>query len=247
MKVSQILNINSTNKMQNRQNKQKGPSFASSTLQSFSNLTIVSPYQPLDVPNWIKDPIIFKAMNYLEGLDFDKEDVKYVQSLGVMPPFLNGKDAVDFINNSNTRIKFATLSSVNIHAQYDFDSNFIMINDIYKNTQNPAEILAIASAILHEAGHAKDKDPQSSIQEEIDCLAMNVLAHRAFSKKFPNVFSSSDALIIKDGTTLYSNLFFDADPAHLSLINRLNTKYGFLPAGDFNHPPSNIAIRSKDG
>lgn len=246
MRVYPILASKYTTKSQIQQNKKSLPYFSSNQqIQDFPYLSVVRLHQAQSLPNWIKDPILVKAINHLENLKFDNDDVKHVQSLGVILPFLSGKDAVEFINKSNTRIKFATLSSPSIHAQYDFESNFININDMYKNTQNPAEILAIASAILHETGHGKDKDAESSLQEELNCLAMNVLAHRAFSKKYPNIFANSDALIIKDGTSLYSDLFFDNDSNHTNLIKRLNLKYGFLPAGDFNHPPSDIAIRSK--
>lgn len=224
------------------------PVFLSATdsqAQKYPNLSAVKSDEIQIIQQWIKDPTIFQAINYLKDVEFDSNDVKYLHSLGVILPFSNGKEAVDFIYKSNTRIKFAPLSSPHIHAQYDFDNNFIKINEIYKNTQNPAEILAITGAILHEAGHAKDKDGASSVQEEINCLALNALTHRAFSRKYPNIFSKADALIIKDGTSLYSDLFFDSDTAKDRLIKRLKDKYGFLPGGDLNHPPSSLAIKVK--
>lgn len=198
------------------------------------------------VPEWIKDETIFKAVNELKDLEFSSADIAYVQSLGALPPFKSGKDAVDFINNSNTRIKFEALPSPNVHAQYDYENNFIKINEIYKNTQNPAEILAISEAILHEAGHSYDHDEDNSVQEEINCLSLNAISHRAFSKKYPNIFSSSDALIIKDGVCVYGDLFFDSDPEKKRLEARLHNKYSFLPAGDFVHPPSALAIKVKN-
>ena len=197
-------------------------------------------------PQWLKDITILKAISQISDLEFSKEDIKYLQSQGAVLPFLSGRDAVNFIKNSNTRIKFDTLSSPNIHAQYDFDDNFIKINEIYKNTQDPAEILAIAEAIIHESGHAKDEDAGSSIQEEINCLALNALSHRALIKKFPDIFTNSNALIIKDGVCVYSNLFFDPDPNKEKLVARLKQKYGFLPVGDFNHPPSHLALKVKE-
>lgn len=202
--------------------------------------------QMLLAPDWIlNDPIILRAVNELKNLEFNPEDVLYVQSLGAVPPFKNGREAAEFIYNSNTRIKFSTLASVNIHAQYDYENNFIKINEIYKNTQNPAEILAIAEAILHESGHAKDKDGKNSVQEEIDCLSMNAISHRAFMKKYPDIFTNSDALIIKDGVCVYADLFFDADTSKSRLIERVKKKYSFLPVGDFTHSPSNIAMQVK--
>jgi len=209
------------------------------------NLSSVKTQEIFLAPTWLKDATITKALSYLNNLEFEPSDVREVQSQGSILPFLSGKEAVNFIKNSNTRIKFSAMPSSNIHAQYDYENNFIKVSELYKNTQNPAEILAIAEAILHEAGHAKDTDGQSSIQEEINCLALNALSHRAFSKTFPNVFSNADSLIIKDGVSVYSELFFDKDPSKTKLINRIQQKYGFLPTGDFNHPPSELAFKVK--
>lgn len=203
--------------------------------------------QFLSFPQWVKDPTVLSALGYLNNLQFDENDVKYVQSIGAVLPFVSPKEALKFINDNNIRIKFMPLESSSVHAQYDFDNNFIEINKLYENTQNPAEILAIAEAILHETGHAKDKDSDSSVQEEIDCLAMNVLAHRVFTKKFPNIFSTADSLIVKDGVCVYRDLFFDKDPAKAALVARLREKYGYLPIGDVKHPPGTIATRVKNG
>lgn len=201
-------------------------------------------FNPIKLP-WVKDKNITEAVNHLNKLKFDPQDVQHVQSLGAVLPFYSGKEAVKYIENSHIEIKFAPMPSKNIHAQYDFDDNCININDLYKNSQNSAEIFAISEAILHEAGHAKDQDGKSSLQEEMDCLALNALAHRAFTKNYPNVFDSSNSLIVKDGVSVYAEMFFDNDITNQSLIKRLNLKYGHLPTGDFKHPPSNIANESK--
>lgn len=193
----------------------------------------------------VKDGNLLVAVNHLQTLEFDKNDVKYIQSLGIVLPFLNGQEAVDFIRNSEIEVKFTKFSSANTHAQYDYEKNCININEIYKNTQNHAEILAISEAILHEGGHAKDKDGANSIQEELDCLAMNALSHRAFKRTSPNIFENENALIIKDGVCVYADLFFDKDTAKTKLINRLKQKYGDLPAGDINHSPNEIALQVK--
>lgn len=198
-----------------------------------------------DLP-WIKDQNLLQAVNYLSSLEFDKNDIKYVQSMGVVLPFLKGKDAVNFIIKNRVGVKFAQLPSEKIHAQYDYDDNCIKINDKYKDTQNLAEILAISEAILHEAGHAKDQDDETTIQEEIDCLSMNALSHRILDKKHHDIFTASDSPIIKDGVCIYSKLFFDEDPLKLALVRRLGIKYGDLPAGDLRHSPSAIAIRVKE-
>jgi len=207
---------------------------------------IVTKSSATSAPHWIKNGTILKALNHLKNLEFEEEDVRYVESLGAVLPFSKPKEALKFINDTNIRIKFCPLSSPHVHAQYDFDSNVIEINKIYEHTQNPAEILAISEAILHETGHAKDKDGVSSVQEEFDCLAMNALAHRVFSKKFPSVFETTDSLIVQDGACVYSDLFFDRDSGKEGLIKRLQKKYGDLPVGDYSHPPCEIAMQTKN-
>lgn len=195
---------------------------------------------------WIKDENLLKAVNQLNYVKFDKNDVKHVQSLGVVLPFQSGKEAVDYIKNSHIGVKFDKLGSENIHAQYDFDNDCIKINEIYRNTQNPAEILAISEAILHEAGHAKDGDGGSSLQEEMDCLALNAVAHRSIAKNSPNAFLNSNALIVKDGVCVYGDLFFGSEDSRNALVERLKLKYGHLPVGDFKHPPSQLAFQVKN-
>ncbi len=195
---------------------------------------------------WLKDPTISSAINELEQLQIASEDIRYLNNMGIMLPFCSGKDALDFIKKSNVRISFEKTSSKNIHAQYDYSKNLIMLNDMYKNNQDFPVILALAEAILHECGHAKDNDGDSSIQEELGNLGMNAAAHRAFLKKYGDIFSESDALIIKDGVSIYSTLFFDPDPEKKELVRRIRQKYGYLPVGDMLHPPSQIAFRIKD-
>jgi len=233
----------------NMQNARKSgnPTFASN--QAVQNNTTPIDFSVLTAPVksllWIKDNNLLNAINHLENLKFDESDVKQVQSMSVVLPFLSGQEAVKFIKDSNIRVKFAQLSSPSTHAQYDFDSNYILINNLYKDSKNPAEILAISEAILHEAGHAKDQDGASTVQEEIDCLALNALSHRVLSKKHPHIFENQASPIIKEGVCVYADLFFDSDPSKAKLIQRLKLKYGHLPAGDFKHPPSGLAFRVK--
>ena len=159
---------------------------------------------------WVVDKNILMALNELKQVNFDKQDVLQLSKMGVCIPFNSGSDAVQFLKKSNVRIVFDKMDK-EIHAQYDYQKNFIKINSIYKNTYNTAEILAMAEAILHEAGHAKDEDDNSSLQEEINFLGLNVLAHRYFKRKYPVVFDFSDSLIVKDGVSVYEKLFFDKD------------------------------------
>src|SRR5574344_58671 len=196
--------------------------------------------QSVDLTN----PNLKKAVFELENLNFSAEDIKQVQQMGVRLPFLNGKDAVDFMNANNIKIAFAQLDSPHIHAQYDDDKKLVLINNLYKDSSSKAEITAIAGATLHELGHAKDKDGYSSIQEEMDNLGMNALADRAFERKYGKL--DCESLIVKDGTRVYANLFFDSDTSKHALISRLSQKYGSLPTGGIKHPPTKIALCAKN-
>jgi hypothetical protein len=173
-------------------------------------------------PQWLDDKIINAAVNEISQLTFDEQDAGYLTNMGCVLPFYSGAEAADFIKKSNVGIAFEKISSKHVHAQYDYDKNLIMLNDIYKNTSEFPVILALAEAILHECGHAKDFDRESSVQEELNNLGMNAVAHRAFLKKYGNdVFNKSDALIIKDGVSVYSKLFFDSDSKKKKLVRRI--------------------------
>ena len=222
-------------------------SFTSNTNEKIIAPNIFSDAQKLkrsQLP-WIKDKNILKSINYLRNLNFDQNDVQYIQSLDIILPVLSGEEAINFIERNRINVKFDKLPSKNTHAQYDFENNCILINEIYKNTKNPAEILAISEAILHEIGHAKDKDEANSVQEEIECLALNALAHRTLSKNNQNIFAHSNSPIVSNGVCIYSDLFFNNEPSKSALINRLKQKYGYLPAGDFKHSPNKIALEVK--
>lgn len=193
-----------------------------------------------DLP-WVRSSVIATALSEINELTFAPEDIRYVENMGIRLPFKSGKECVDFIKKENIRLYFAKPFERDVHAQYSFDKNAIMINKRYQNTKDFAVMLAIGEAILHEAGHAKDKDGQSSIQEELNFLGMNAVAHRAFIKKYGKVFSNSTAPIVEDGVSIYAKLFFDPDPDKKQLIARMKQKYGDLPSGDRLHPPGEIA------
>ena len=219
----------------------------------FANFLNVPPVQnwqtkPAQTPKielkklpWLKDRTIAAALSELDNIRFGENDLSYLKNMGVNPPYKSGFEAVEFIKKSNVRIAFAKTSSKHIHAQYDYEKNTIYINDLYKNSQDFPVILAISEAILHEAGHAKDNDGDSSIQEELDFLGMNAIAHRAFLKKYGDIFNESDELIVKDGVNVYAELFFDPDPDKQKLVERMKTKYGYLQQGDTLHPASKLA------
>ena len=187
--------------------------------------------------------IINCAVEELNNLSFDKNDLKKFEILGGKLIFKNGKEAVDFSKKNNIKIDFDKMENPSIHAQWSEAQNKIIINNKYKNTNKIAEILAIASSILHELSHAKDNDSTSSIQEEIDCLGMNSLAHSAFSKKYKNVFLGQQSPIIKDGVELYANLYFNDKKENL--IKRISKKYGNLPVQSPNHNETPLAKEIK--
>lgn len=194
---------------------------------------------------WIKDKSISMALNELKSLEFASEDISYLKNMGVNLPFKSGKEAVDYIKKQNIRILYEPTSENGVHAQYDFYKNVVIINNKYQKTDDFPVILAIAEAILHETGHAKDNDGYSSIQEELDFLGMNAIAHRAFLKKYGDLFSDAKEPIIKDGVRLYAKLFFEPDPDKKALVNRIAEKYGDLPSGDNLHPPGELARKIK--
>ena len=220
-----------------------------SSVKNLSMYSVKNTSSPMSVTNalaWLHDPTLIAAVNELNNIAFDKSDIAYLQNMGAYAPYSSGSEAVNFIKDANLRITFAPMQSKHTHAQYEYDKNTIMINDIYRGATDFPVILAIAEAILHEAGHAKDYDGDSSIQEELDFLGMNAIAHRAFTKKYGDIFKGYDELIVKDGVSIYEKLFFAPNPEKDALVKRVRTKYGYLPAGDHLHPPGNLALIIKN-
>ena len=196
---------------------------------------------------WVTNPIITSALDELKKVRFDENDVAYIKNLGVEPPFKSGQEAVDFIKHSNLRISFADTGAVGVHAQYDYSDNKILLNKKYQNTSDTADVLALAEAILHESGHAKDNDGGSSIQEELNNLGMGAIAHKYFEKKYPHIFNHANTPIVNDGVNIYAKIFFDSDSKKQALKERVRQKYGLLPAGDKIHPPTKLALEIKNG
>ena len=195
---------------------------------------------------WLKNYALKSALKELYTIEFDKNDIEYLKSIGLKVPFESGKDVVKYIASENIRIDFDQIPEPDIHAHYNYEKNLICINNKYKNSQSKPIILAIASTILHETSHAKDKDGVASIQEELECLGMNAVAHRAFIKKYSDIFKNLNIPIIQDGVNLYADLFFNY-PNLDDLMIIVKSKYGNLPAGCDKHPPSNLACRIKSG
>ena len=193
----------------------------------------------------IKNPYILSALQELNSVKFNSSDVIYLRSIGVKPAFDSGEDAVKFLSKNKINILFKETMSKDIFAQYNYQNNEIVINKEYKEPKTKGDILAISEAIMHEAGHAVDNDFANSVQEEINNLGINVLTHKFYEKKYPNVFEYSNSPLVKDGVNLYAKLFFDPDPDKQALVNRLKTKYGYLPSNDTIHPASYLALRVK--
>lgn len=202
-----------------------------------------------DACPWVTDPELKLALNKLAEIVNDPNDVAYLRSIGINPPFNSGKEALDFIAQNKVQVMFADMGDSLAHAQYINDENKIIINQKYQGKMTLPMALAIADAIYHEAGHARDRDDVSSLQEELDCLSLNVLGYRHQQRYYPEVINASgQSRLISDGVGLYPKLMFDPDPNKTALIKRLADKYGFLPVSSPNHvaPMKPITASAKE-
>ena len=198
--------------------------------------TPVTNVQEVDLCPWVNDPELKFALNKLGEITHDPADVNYLESIGITLPFNSGKEALDFLRQSQLQVVFADFGDSLAHAQYNNDEGKVLINQKYKGQMTLPMALAIADAIYHEVGHAKDRDGVSSIQEELDCLALNVMGYRYQQRKYPEITNApNQSRLISDGVALYPKLFFDPDPTKMALIKRVTEKYGFLPVITPNH------------
>ncbi|HEY9686378.1 MAG TPA: hypothetical protein V6C52_05325 [Coleofasciculaceae cyanobacterium] len=181
--------------------------------------------------------IIGQALNLVGQIRNLPLDEAYVRHMGINPPFQGGWQALKVILDKNIRVEFGDMGDSPAHAQWVAADNLIMINQRYRGDTSPPTLKAISEAIYHEAGHAKDNDDQSSIQEELECLSLNTLAHRYHEANDPSYAqTASSSRLISDGVAIYSKLFFDTDPFKQALVNRVITKYGDLPMWSPGHP-----------
>lgn len=188
---------------------------------------------------------IFSALEELKKIKFENNDLIFVSSIGAKPPFQNGLEAYKFIKEKNIKIAFAPFVMNDVHASYDHTQNRILINEKYKNSKSFPEILALSEAIFHECGHGKDGDIDNSIQEELDCLSLNVLGHKFHKNQYNNVFQGQNSSLFSQGVNLYEQLFYKYDPQKNELKTRISHKYGFLPVESKNHPASEFASKIK--
>lgn len=192
-----------------------------------------------------KHGAIFLALEELKKIKFEKNDLIYIHSIGAKPPFESGLEAYKFIKEKNIKIAFAPFVMNDVHASYDYAQNRILINEKYKNSKSFPEVLALSEAIFHECGHGKDNDIDNSIQEELDCLSLNVLGHKFHKSIYPKVFEGQNSSLFSQGVNLYEQLFYKFDPQKNELKTRISDKYGFLPVQSKNHPKSEFASKIK--
>lgn len=181
--------------------------------------------------------ILEQALQRLGQIQHHPPDEIQIRHLGIMPPLSSGAQAVQLIRQRGIQVAFGDMGDSKAHAQWLSDHNLIMINQRYRGDSRPETLSAIASAIYHEAGHAAGNgDGQSSVQEELNCLALNVLGHQHFAATDPAyAHAASTSPLLSDGVALYPKLFFDPDPNKQALINRVLDKYGDLPLQSPGH------------
>lgn len=187
-----------------------------------------------------KDPEIMAALRILEQTQNLPEDEVYLQSLGVNILFKNGQEALAVIRRLNATVEFGDTGDPTAHAVWDQQANKMLINQRYRGNMSMPVLYAIAASIYHEAGHAtRLGDGQSSIQEELDCLALNTMAYRSHLARNPYYATASASgplrYLFENGVALYPKLFFDPDPHKRALVNRIIEKYGMLPPDSPDH------------
>ena len=182
-------------------------------------------------------PEISRALDILGQIRHLPGDEAYIRGMGVEVLFNNGAEALNLIRAKGIQVAFGDMGDSKAHAQWVKEQNLIMINQKYRGDMSPDTLYAISEAIYHEAGHASRLgDDQSSIQEEINCLALNTLAYRYHTATDPSyLLSASRSRLIQDGVALYAKLFFDPDPNKQALVNRVILKYGELPLETPDH------------
>ncbi len=203
-------------------------------------------YATVKISDSVQISTIKKALEELKQVKYLPNDMIYMNAIGVNPPFKDGYEAYRWLLDNNIEILYADFSNKNVHACLNYDpqaGTAIFINSNYKDDCTHADVLAISEAIFHECGHGKDFDSENSIQEELDCLSLNVLAHRFYEKKYPDVFKNHDSFLFSQGVSLYPKLFYDF---HLTgLKDRVADKYGYLQSGGEKHCASKIALSIK--
>lgn len=228
------------------------PAASTAPLSSFTNTSTIQ-QTPTD------QALLDRALQLLGNIRNLPEDEAHMRGLGINIIFKNGQEALQLIKSKGLRVEFGDMGDSPAHAQWIADKKLIMINQRYRGDASPATLYAISEAIYHEAGHASKMtnnpttgqfqnisvmstnpaelgDDQSSIQEELNCLALNTLAHRFHISQDPAYAQAvSGSRLLSDGVALYTKLFFDPDPNKQALVNRVVEKYGDLPLSSPGH------------
>lgn len=206
--------------------------------------------------------ILGQALNLLGSIRHIPQEEAYLRHLGLSPCFRNGQEALQMIKNNQINVVFGDMGDSLAHAQWMADQRTIMVNQKYRGDNSPATLYAISEALYHEAGHAANVvtdpvtgqphnlsvggngptsigDDESSIQEELDCMALNSLAHgyhEAIDPAYAKAASTSR--LLHDGVQLYYRyLLQDPDPFKNAIINRMVNKYGDQPLSSPGHEP----------
>lgn len=214
---------------------QNSPATANTGPLSSYNTSTVVPQSPHD------QMILGQALARLQNIRNLPADEAYMRHMGLNPSFQNGAQALALIQAKGIRVEFGDMGDSPAHAQWMPEQNLIMINQRYRGDASSPTLYAIAEAIYHEAGHAAGNgDGESSVQEELNCLALNTLGHRYHEWIDPSYAqATNNSRLLSDGVALYAKLFFDVDPYKQALINRVVQKYGDLPMWSPGHaiPP----------
>ncbi|MBK8190071.1 MAG: hypothetical protein IPK79_06430 [Vampirovibrionales bacterium] len=182
-------------------------------------------------------PAIRAALAMMAQIRHLPQDEPYMRALGVDIIFQDGAQALQTLMARGCRIAYGDMGDSKAHAEWRAEENKVIINQKYQGDESPHMLRAISEALYHETGHvARQGDGQASLQEEINCLALNTLAHRYHMATVPGYAQScSQSRLITDGVALYEKLFFDADPSKRALVARIIEKYGDLPPETIDH------------
>lgn len=200
----------------------------------------------------VSDPALIGALKLLAKTHNLPKDEKFLQAHGVSVLFHHGKDAVDVLKRKKVSVVFDEMSDAGAHAEWISSQNRVALNKKYKGDTSLAVMLALSEAIYHEAGHAvKDGDSNSSIQEDLNCLALNAMAYRTHTMQYPwyPYFKAQGPVkpLFDNGVARYAQLFFNWDPHNpptyqgpdpnlKRLVKRIADKYGDLQPSSVDHP-----------
>jgi hypothetical protein len=209
----------------------------------------IKPAQPSQQLQMLQEALV--RLGQIQNLP---QDIKTLGELGIKPLFTSGAEAMKLIQDRGIRVEFGDMGDSPAHAEWQSAQNRIIINQKYQNDTSSENLYAISEAIYHEAGHASGNgDDRSSIQEELNCLALNALGYRYHVATDPSyAASASKSPLINNGVALYSRLFFgDPDSQRNALVRRVTEKYGDLPLQSPGHPNTpgglNLASRVAEG